>query len=565
MSQLVVPGVRVETRFDILPPLPAPSGIVGVAGIVDRIPEGLVGATRAGELRELLGPGTEASMPEAVHALANGAAEVVVSAVPGGSAAFVDLSNDDAQPAVRLRARSVGTWSQQLHVDVAENRDATSNDVVRVTLRLLRGGRAVETFSDLQVKLGAVDDLFDVINGTSRYVVAVDPGHAGALPKAGTYAFDDVGTAIDVPVDGGTDPLLQLKPASGASPVGLSAVIAIDGDAVEVSIFQRGLQEHFTDLSMDPDDPGYLPFLLAAQSRLLRVRTHPSRAEGRRLPRGASAPVPLTNGASPAVADFQGAIDRLADDTRIDLVVAAVEPTAARDDVLTIHESLLAHAVAMSDQGAPRIAFGAITPGEQDGAGDADEVREHSARVRNRRFVLVAPTGAAGLVVGAVARMNPQDSPTFKPIPLLGVPAARYRASELDRLLGPTVNLAVVQERVGRGVVLLRGLSTFGDQVSVQRVADQCIRETKAIAENFIGELNSDDARLALREQIIATFTRLERAGALVPSTDGSDPAFVVDVYSTQQDFAQGIVRIDIAVRPVRAIDYVYATIRVKN
>ena len=57
----------------------------------------------------------------------------------------------------------------------------------------------------------------------------------------------------------------------------------------------------------------------------------------------------------------------------------------------------------------------------------------------------------------------------------------------------------------------------------------------------------------------------MERAGALVPSTDGKDPAFFVDVYSTQQDFGQGIVRFDIAIRPVRAIDYVYATIRVKN
>jgi hypothetical protein len=57
----------------------------------------------------------------------------------------------------------------------------------------------------------------------------------------------------------------------------------------------------------------------------------------------------------------------------------------------------------------------------------------------------------------------------------------------------------------------------------------------------------------------------MEREGALVPSTDGKDPAFLVDVYSTQLDFAQGIVRIDIAIRPVRAIDYIYATIRVKN
>ncbi|NWN33463.1 phage tail sheath protein, partial [Klebsiella michiganensis] len=53
--------------------------------------------------------------------------------------------------------------------------------------------------------------------------------------------------------------------------------------------------------------------------------------------------------------------------------------------------------------------------------------------------------------------------------------------------------------------------------------------------------------------------------GSLVPSTDGTSPAFTVDVYSTQLDFAQGIVRVDIAVRPVRSIDYIYATIRVRN
>ena len=57
----------------------------------------------------------------------------------------------------------------------------------------------------------------------------------------------------------------------------------------------------------------------------------------------------------------------------------------------------------------------------------------------------------------------------------------------------------------------------------------------------------------------------MERDGALVPSTDGKDPAFTAAVYSTQNDAALGIVRIDIAVRPVRAIDYVYATILVKN
>ena len=102
-------------------------------------------------------------------------------------------------------------------------------------------------------------------------------------------------------------------------------------------------------------------------------------------------------------------------------------------------------------------------------------------------------------------------------------------------------------------------------RIRLADLADAAIRETKAISENFIGQLNTSDARAALKAQITATLTRMERAGALVPSTDGSDPAFLVDVYSTQLDFAQGIVRIDIAVRPVRAIDFIYATIRVKN
>jgi len=179
--------------------------------------------------------------------------------------------------------------------------------------------------------------------------------------------------------------------------------------------------------------------------------------------------------------------------------------------------------------------------------------------------VLVAPSGAEGAVAGMVGRMNPQDSPTFKNVPLFGLDPSAFRESELNQLLGSNFNTLVVQNRAGRGVVVLKGIDTTGDQISVTRVADQCIRETKAISENFIGRLNSDEARVALRQQLIATFTRLERDGALVPSTDGKDPAFLVDVYSTQQDFAQGIVRIDIAVRPVRAIDYIYATIRVKN
>jgi hypothetical protein len=226
---------------------------------------------------------------------------------------------------------------------------------------------------------------------------------------------------------------------------------------------------------------------------------------------------------------------------------------------------LLAHAISMADRAAPRIAFGSISPAEQASADTLTDIRDHAGQVRDRRFVLVAPSGAEGAVAGLVGQLDIQDSPTFKPVQLLGIPPSNYREGQLNTLLGASTNLLVVQNRVGHGVIVLKGINTFGDQISVLRVADNCVRMTKAISENFIGELNTDDARTALRQQIVATLTTLARQGALVPSTDGSSPPFVVNVYSTQQDFAQGIVRVEIAVRPVRAIDYIYATIRVQN
>jgi hypothetical protein len=337
--------------------------------------------------------------------------------------------------------------------------------------------------------------------------------------------------------------------------------VRASNQTLTVTVTQRGPQEEFSGLDMNPDGNNYLPYILANSSRFVRFVPLSSQ-DANRLPTDSAQPVVFTGGTSPAPAQYIAAIDQLAEDPRIDLVIASVEPDRATGEVRQIHQALGAHAVAMAENAAPRIAFGSITSAERD---NLDLIREHSALVRSRRFVLVAPTGAEGAVAGLIGRLNPQESPTFKPVPLFGVDPARYRESQLNRLLGSTTNLLAVPEQVGRGVVVLRGLDTSGDQISVTRVADICIRETKAISENFIGQLNSEEARLTLRQQIVATFTRLEREGALVPSTDGKDPAFTVDVYSTQLDFAQGIVRIDIAVRPVRAIDYIYATIRVKN
>jgi hypothetical protein len=74
-------------------------------------------------------------------------------------------------------------------------------------------------------------------------------------------------------------------------------------------------------------------------------------------------------------------------------VLASVEAGRAQGEVRQIHQALAAHAVTMADAAAPRIAFGSLTTDESN---TLDSIREHSALVRGRRFVLVALPGAEG-------------------------------------------------------------------------------------------------------------------------------------------------------------------------
>src|SRR6185369_13787642 len=111
---------------------------------------------------------------------------------------------------------------------------------------------------------------------------------------------------------GETRVLMQLLPGEAADPHGLSVKLdAKDDDTIDIQVFQRGLQEEFDDLVMDPDSDVSLPHTILTQSRLLRVRPASSLDAAARLPKGTDAPVAFSGGASPAVADFQAAVDLL--------------------------------------------------------------------------------------------------------------------------------------------------------------------------------------------------------------------------------------------------------------
>lgn len=384
-----------------------------------------------------------------------------------------------------------------------------------------------------------------------------------------------------VPLDGGRGraPVLALPGDNPAQPALLELVLApgaagevavaltrgvstIDNatGVISVEIFQDdALNETLSNLTMDPDDVNYLPAVLRS-SALLRAHDLFVRSRATSFPRHMLRAEKLSGGASPSVDDYQDALDRLEQAEEVDLVIASAAQQLSEADIIRVHQRVAAHCAKMADVARNRIGLGSVAA-----VANAVPARiiDHANAVRSDHFALTAPAGSEAAFAGVLGLQDYFQSPTFKNVLALDVAPGRYSDAQLTQLVRE--NVLVINERRRIGIVVVKGILTSGRQVNVQRTVNKSVRDVKAIADKYVGLLNNEGVRNALKQQIFALLLQMERDGALVPSTDGKDPAFGVDVYSTQADFANGIVRIDIKLRPVRAIDYIYATIFVKN
>lgn len=372
---------------------------------------------------------------------------------------------------------------------------------------------------------------------------------------------------------GGKNASLILKAAKKRDSLRLdSKVPGAAGNSVRVEVDKGSLDntfmmrithgdrsEFFDTLKMDPSSDGYAVNVVNARSTLVRAEDLKPAA----VDIADSNPLPvdmrLDGGMStpPRVEDWEKALEALEGEPDVDAVMAA------DSDDPKIHALVNAHCQNMSVDAKNRIGVGTV--------GRNESIKDIVARaqgVKSDRFVLVAPYGVAGAVLGLMSRLRYYESPTFKPIQGLAPadvwvsPQRRYYPSEIMELLKAGV-LPVDLHRE-RGIIAVKGITTTKEQISVTRIADRAVRGVKNVSDNFIGTLNSAGGRLALKQKLTEFLAAMEKEGALVPSTDGKNPAFLTDVYSSQMDFAQGIVRVDIAVRPVRAMDYIYSTITVQ-
>ncbi len=342
-----------------------------------------------------------------------------------------------------------------------------------------------------------------------------------------------------------SDSVIEVKVMRGASE-----------NTVRIEVLRGGEKEEYENLDMNPANTLYLVNVINQSSKWINAESSMTEPTVENNPGPQEVRIEGAMFSPPAKEDYEKALEFLELESNIDMVYVCENSDPE------IHALVDAHCKNMSlgkepKPLGPRIGIGTVGKNES-----VDDIIKRTEVLASDRFILVAPYGTAGCVAGLISKLNYYESPTFKALSGIADIERRYTPSEQMKLLSNGV--LPIDAVKGRGIIVVKGITTSKEQISVMRIADHSVRGIKNIADLFIGTLNNARGRMALRERITEFLIGMEKEGAIVPSVDNTKPAYVVDVYSSQSDFAQGIVRVDSAVRPVRAMDYIYATINVQ-
>ncbi len=545
----IIPGVQVTVIKEVVPPQLAPSGVLGLVGLVASPRNGTQRkqVERVGSwarFRELYGRASALAMPEAQHALQNGVFELVVVAVDSSAAraASASFAHDVITSWLTFSARARGTAMNELTLVMTPQ--YFQGKLQGHELRVRDGNQDLEVHRNLSLfpsearYIGAVLDESDSLiqlDGAPALTVA-------SLATPATLSAENDSVTLATTGTGPTAPALEVKLNTAAA--SNAVTISRSGDTITIT---RATWQPAKAITIAADAPDFITQVRDALDAETDITVASAEISDTKS---------LSGGVDATVADYGNALGLLADVPDVDLVVASVqELTVAR--AAAIYQQVIAHCDLMSAEAKGRIGFGHVPP-----SGDIEEHIDLVGSLRSDRFVMLAPHGVLGAVVGRVGSLPYYHSPTFKSLSGLGVLDTALRVEEQRSYLRDSI--VPVAEVAGRGTAIVRGITTDGDQINVRRIADRAVRGVKQIGELFIGKLNTETGRNALKQKLNEFLLQMEAENAIVPSTDGSDPAFKLAVYSSQADFAQGIVRVDLAVRPVRAIDYIYATVLVQ-
>lgn len=546
MSEAVLPGVLIEVRPEgLIVPGAITVGNIGVVGTASKGPVGtpvLLGTyaeavQRFGTYDRWLG-GTqdELTLVRALEqAYRHGATTVFAVRVASDDAEAARTVLDGAgDECVRVTARTPGTWGNDLAVQVE---DAEEDALVE----------------DEEVS-GTTLAHTPVVSALNRIRVRPPGGGSDVVP---TIVYEGPAGPDEVLVDTDTGALTFGTPLDGATVV---ATYMVSSDAArKVTVRSGDTAETYTVVSGDD---------LVHDLRASALVEGEGRTNASELPDTTSTPEkpnaaqPLTGGANGADADFQPGLDALLE-VDAHIIVAAGQDQGFGNRLATHCEN-----ASSDERKRERIAVVGSGPTANPSTELFGQVQSHS--LNSPRVIFVAPgieardssqsppadvtlPGAytAAAVAGKLSSLPPHVSPTNKVLPVDGLELEFTRAQLKQLVLSRVLAL-----EARKGFRIVKGITTSTNtawhQITTRRIVDYAKFGVRSAATPYIGLLNNERVRGALRATINSFLSTMVDDEMLI--------SYELEVSATRDEEIRGIASVTLVLRPTFSIDFIKVT-----
>lgn len=258
-----------------------------------------------------------------------------------------------------------------------------------------------------------------------------------------------------------------------------------------------------------------------------------------------------SDGADAGYAEYAKSLEILENEI-INIVVLAGQTATNGADVLAAHLKKTAEI--------QRERIGIIGSGEE----ALDEIAKHNlnsdriiftapgVEVANRKKGIDRLPGAytAAAVAGLIASLPVQTSPTNKTLTLKGI-SSIFNSSQLTKLVQSRV--LAVEKRDGFRVV--KGITTNDGawkQITTRRIVDYAIYGVRSACNPYIGRLNNERVRGAMKATLDGFLTRMVDDEALV--------GYTLDISATRAQEIEGTVAVTMTLQPTFSIDFIKVT-----
>ncbi len=551
MAEMILPGVYIEVRPEaLIVPGQITVGNLGVVGTASkgpidepvRLSSYSDAVEQFGEFDPWInGKSDELTLVRALQlAYSQGATTVIAVRVASNAAAKAKITLSSVTgDCVDLEANTSGTWGNDLSVNVSPAEENAFTE-------------------DEEVPVSALTLAHKPIVKSALNRIRVKPGGGGLWQTLQILYDDNANSPVSgqVKLDRATGDLTFGKALDPADLVRASYMVD-KSQAVKVTLKYKAAEQAFTVVSgndlVHDLDAAELPWAdgkALANAGEIPGLTTPS-GEFLQLSGG-------NNGASGA--GYQAGLDNL-QNMDAHIIVAAGQDQSFGDE-------LAAHCRVASTDELKHERIAVVGSGVLAAGGPNDDPTAISGHNLNSdRLIFVAPgisvtdtaavppvevelpgAYAAAAFAGLLSSLSAHVSPTNKTLDL-GDLSRRYSSAELKLLL----QSRVVALEARNGVRVVKGITTSTNtawrQITTRRIVDYARFGVRSAAEPFIGLLNNDRVRKALKGSINGFLAGMIDDEMLI--------SYKLDVTATRDEEIRGIARVTMTLQPTFSIDYI--------